>query len=59
MLPDTIPRSRLCHTPTLLEAMNALSGHLGGLGFHGGYLIACFCRDPRRLGSLRCPMFDV
>lgn len=30
MLPDTIPRSRFCHTPTPLEPMAALSRHLGG-----------------------------
>src|SRR5882757_6919544 len=30
LLPDTIPRSRFCHTPTPLEPMKALSGHLGG-----------------------------
>jgi L-cysteate sulfo-lyase len=30
MLPDTIPRSRFCHTPTPLEPMIALSRRLGG-----------------------------
>lgn len=30
MLPDTIPRSRFCHTPTPLEPMTALSRLLGG-----------------------------